>query len=281
MENLDRYINELRTLPPAPQVLSQLLAQLNGKEVHTDRIIELIALDPALTAKVLQRCNSAASGLSYSVSGLEEGVTRLGFDAIYQMVTLVVGEGMLAAEQKGYGLGPGDLWEHSVTTAVAARVLARNFNGNENLAFTAGLLHDIGKLVLGTFLEKARQEVPAKTGTGRNALLETEKAVLGADHAEVGGRLLTRWSFPPSLVRAIRFHHNPARARPDELLAAYVHFGNIFAHCLGQAKGFDAFVGEVQPEVFKIVGLRRADVEALLAETESSLKQCLGVLPTA
>jgi putative nucleotidyltransferase with HDIG domain len=278
MEKLDKYIDELKTLPPAPQVLSQLLVHLNSKEVHADEIIELISLDPALTARVLQRCNSAAFGLSWSVSGLDEGVRHLGFDAVYQLVAMVVGEGILGAEQKGYGLGPGDLWEHSVTTAVAARVIAQNYQGNENLVFTAGLLHDIGKLVLGTFLEKSRQSVAAKTGTARLGLLDLEKSVLGVDHAEVGGRLLARWSFPENLVRSVRFHHNPFRARPDEQLAAYVHLGDILAHCLAQAKGFDAFAAEARPEAMQILGVRRAEIEPLLLEAEAALKQCRGFI---
>ncbi len=278
MENLDKYINDLKTLPPAPKVLAQLLVHLNRKEVHSGEIIELIALDPALTAKVLQRCNSAAAGLSWSVSGLEEGVTHLGFDAIYQLVAVVVGEGILGAEQRGYGLGPGDLWEHSVTTAVSARVIARNFSGNENLVFTAGLLHDIGKLVLGTFLEKARQPILVKTGVAGISLIEAEKAVLGADHAEVGGRLLARWSFPENLIRAVRFHHNPSRARPHDQLAAFVHLGDVFAHSLGKPKPFEAFAGAVRPEAMQIVGIRGAEIEPLLLEAESALKQCPGFL---
>ena len=153
MQALDNYINEVKTLPPAPRIITQLLLLLNQDDVHAGQIVELIALDPALTAKVLQRCNNAAAGLCHPVSDLDEGVAQVGFNAIYRMVAMVVGEGLLISEQQGYGIGGGELWEHSVTTAVAARVIARKLSGDENVVFTAALLHDIGKLVLGTFLE--------------------------------------------------------------------------------------------------------------------------------
>ena len=149
MQALDNYINEIKTLPPAPRVLSQLLVLLNEEEAHAGQIVELIAFDPALTAKVLQRCNNAAAGLGGSVSDLDEAVTQVGFNTIYRLVAMVIGEGLLGSEQPGYGIGTGGLWEHSVRTAVAARVMASKLGGEENLAFTAALLHDIGKLVLG------------------------------------------------------------------------------------------------------------------------------------
>jgi len=135
MQALDKYINEIKTLPPAPRVLSQLLMLLNQPDVHASQIVELITFDPALTAKVLQRCNNAAFGLASSVSNLDEAVTLVGFNAIYRLVAMVVGESLLSAEQEGYGIGRGELWEHSVTSAVAARVLARKLGGEENLVF--------------------------------------------------------------------------------------------------------------------------------------------------
>jgi putative nucleotidyltransferase with HDIG domain len=141
-----------------------LLVLLNEDDGHASQIVELIAFDPALTAKVLQRCNSAAFGLAGSVSNLDEAVTQVGFNAIYRLVAMVSAKSLLGAGQAGYGIGSGELWEHSVTTAVAARVMARKLGGDENLAFTAALLHDIGKLVLGAFLEDCRQSVLRKQG---------------------------------------------------------------------------------------------------------------------
>jgi putative nucleotidyltransferase with HDIG domain len=276
MQTLDNYINGIKTLPPAPRVLSQLLVLLNEEEVNASQIVELIALDPALTAKVLQRCNNAASCLGRPVSDLDEAVTRIGFNAIYRLVALVISEGFLGAEQQGYGIGAGELWEHSVATAVAARMIAGKLGGEENLAFTAGLLHDIGKLVLGSFLEGVQTSVLRETGPSGHSFLEAEKAILGVDHAEIGGRVLARWNFPENLAAAVRHHHDPAQARPYEELAAYVHLGDIIAHCLGQAQGYESFAVRTWPEALQILEIGAGEIEPLVLETEAALQQCHG-----
>src|SRR5271165_4028810 len=148
MTLVDHHIDQVKTLPPAPRVLTQLLGLLREEDVHAGKIVELITFDPALTAKVLQRCNSAAFGAGQAVHDLRDAVTRLGFDEIYRMVAGVVGESLLGSAQRGYGIGRGELWQHSVTSALAAKVIAQSLGMDQNLAFTAALLHDIGKLVL-------------------------------------------------------------------------------------------------------------------------------------
>jgi putative nucleotidyltransferase with HDIG domain len=266
MQTLDDYINQIKTLPPAPRVLSQLLILLNEVDLYAGRIVDLIALDPALTAKVLQRCNNAASGFGRPISDLHEAVTQVGFNAIYRLVAMVVGEGLLSSEQPGYGIATGELWEHSVTTAVAARVIARKLDGGENVAFTAALLHDIGKLVLGGFLEGCQQTLLKETGPSGHSFLEAEKAILGVNHAEIGGRVLAQWNFPDDLVSAVWHHHDPAKARPHEQLAAYVHLGDIIAHCLGLAQGFESFALHTHAEALEILEISPSEIEKLVLE---------------
>ena len=280
MQTLDNYIRKIRTLPPAPRVLSQLLALLDQVDLHACQIVELIALDPALTAKVLQHCNNAASGLGRPISGLDEAVTQVGFNTIYRLVAMVIGEGLLSSEQQGYGIAAGELWEHSVTTAIAARVIARKLDGAENLAFTAALLHDIGKLVLGSFLEGCRQSVLQETGPAGRSFLEAEKVILGVNHAEIGGRLLAQWNFPGNLVSAVWHHHNPAQAHPDEQLAAYVHLGDIIAHCLGQAQGHQSFALHPRVEALQILEISPKELDTLMLETDAALQQCPGFVRT-
>lgn len=277
---MDNYIDSVKTLPPAPRVLPQLLVLLNLDDTDAREIVDLISLDPALTAKVLQHCNNAASGRSCAVSDPAEAVTQAGFGAIYRLVAMVVGESLLGSAQQGYGIGAGELWEHSVTTAVAARVIAGKLGGEDNLAFTAGLLHDIGKLVLGAFLEGMQPSVSRETGPSGHSFLEAEKAILGVDHEEIGGRLLARWNFPEKLAAAVRCHHDPAQARPHEQLAAYVHLGDIIAHCLGQAQGYESFAVRTRPEALEILEISPREIETLVLETDAALQQCHGFTRT-
>jgi putative nucleotidyltransferase with HDIG domain len=276
MRTLDNFINEIKALPPAPRVLSQLLILLNQTDAHATQIVELIAFDPALTAKVLQRCNNAAAG--HSVADLNQAVALVGFNQIYRLVAMVIGEGLLGSEQPGYGIGRDELWEHSVTTAVAARVIAQRFDGEENLTFTAGLLHDIGKLVLGAFLLGNQQSVFQETGASGHSFLEAEKAILGVEHAEVGGRVLARWSFPENLVSAVWHHHNPAQAGAHVQLTAFVHLGDIIAHCLGQAHGYESFAVRPRAEALEILEISPKEIDSLILETEAALSQCRGLI---
>jgi putative nucleotidyltransferase with HDIG domain len=276
MQTLDNYIDKIKSLPPAPRVLSQLIVLLHDTNARADQIVELISFDPALTAKVLRRCNNAASGRL--VADLDDAVTQIGFNAIYRMVAMVVGEGLLGGEQCGYGIGRGELWEHSVTTALAARVVAHRTNGEDNLAFTAGLLHDIGKLVLGTFLEGAEESIAQQTGPSGLSFLEAEKAILAVEHAEIGGRVLNRWNFPENLCSAVWHHHNPLQAGSHQKLAACVHLGDIIAHCLGQAQGYESFAVRTDASVMEILQVSPGDIDIFIIETEAALEQFNGLI---
>lgn len=280
MQALDNYINGIKTLPPAPRVLSQLLVLLNEEEAHAGQIVELIAYDPALTAKVLQRCNNAAAGLGGSVSNLDQAVTQVGFNAIYRLVAMVTGEAILGSEQQGYGIAAGEMWEHSVRTALAAKVMAVKLGGEENLAYTAALLHDIGKLVLGAFLEGSADTVFRRKGPSGDSLLEAEKSVLGVEHAEIGGRVLEEWNFPENLVLAVRHHHNPAGARQHQQLASYVHLGDIIAHCLALGQKYETFASRTRAESLQILEISPKEMDKLIMETDAALEQCGGLIRT-
>lgn len=280
MQALDNYISEIRTLPPAPRVLSELLMLLGEEETPYARIVELVSYDPALTAMVLQRCNSAAYGFAGGVSDLDDAVKKIGFNTIYRLVALALGEGILASAAPGYGIAPGALWEHSATAAVAARLLAEKHGGEENLAFTSALMHDVGKLALSVFLQDSDRSIPCLTGPSGLSFLEAERAVLGVEHAEIGGRVLEGWNFPSPLVNAVRYHHDPAQDRLHEQLASFVHVGDVIAHCIGQSQEFAFYAHRIQPEALEILGVRAEEMDGLVQETNGALKQCSGLIRT-
>ncbi len=190
MEELDTYINKVKTLPPAPRILPELLSLLGQDDTDSSRIVQLISFDPAITACVLRVCNSAYFAGALPADDLQEAI-------------------------KGYGINPGELWQHSVTAAVAAQLIAKSKGEDDSVVFTATLLHDIGKIVLAEALEHIYVKLIEENRSQQAALIETEKRVLGVQHAEIGGHLLARWNFPPSLVNAVWFHHDPGAAKED------------------------------------------------------------------
>jgi len=277
MRSLDFIIDQVKALPPAPRILPELLAVLSADEAPASEVVRLISFDPALTAQVLRRCNSVHYGFAERAQDLPEAVMRLGMEEIYRIVARNVSERALGGAQPGYGIGLGELWKHCAVTAVSARVIAQQQGANESVVFTAALLHDIGKLVLGTSLIGAYADVIARTEISQLSFLESEKAILGVDHAEVGGRLLERWNFPAHLVSAVRYHHDPQQAGESGPLAAYVHLGDVLAHLLGHGYGHQAYAVRCRPEALDLLELSSADLEQFLIIASARVEEVLSI----
>lgn len=267
MQELDDFINRAKHLPPAPRILPQLMMLLGKPDIDADQVTRLITYDPALTASVLQLCNSAYIGAASPADNLQEAITRLGFRQIYQLVAAISGARALSPAQKGYGIESGELWKHSVAAAVAAQLMARDLGDDEQVAFTAALLHDIGKIVLAEALEPLNGRLMAAIEKQHCAAVEAEKMLLGVQHDEIGGRLLARWKFPPRLVAAVWFHHQPASAKPYERLASYVYLGNLVAYFLGYGYGHQAFALQARAEALEILGLSSAELSRYAVRT--------------
>jgi putative nucleotidyltransferase with HDIG domain len=267
MQAIDDYISNVRHLPPAPKVVPELMRLLNQPDVDSSKVVKMISYDPSLTANVLRICNSAYFGASVPTSDLQEAVTRLGFQQVYQLVAAATGARLLGAAQPGYGLEQGELWKHSVAAAVAAQLIAQNLGDDQNLAFTATLLHDIGKIVLTHSLNGAYSKLIKETETNQSSLLDAEKKILGVNHAEVGGQLLNRWKFPPNISTAVWFHHAPKGAGPHQRLACIVYLGNMIAYFMGYGYGHVPFALRGRAEVLATLDLAPEAVPKLMMET--------------
>lgn len=273
MQELDDFINKVKHLPPAPRVLPELLALLNNDDVDNDRVVRIIAYDPSLTAAVLQLCNSAFYAPAQRIGDLSQAVTWLGFRQVYQLVTAVVGARTLGRAQKGYGIDKGELWQHAVAAAIGAQVIARKLGDDESLVFTAALLHDVGKIVLSEALEAVYLRLIEETSANGISQLEGEKKLLGVQHAEIGGRLLSRWKFPDSIVNAVWHHHAPAGAAPHERLAANVYLGNVMAHFLGHSFGHQSLALRGRTEALELLNLNAEALPGFMIETSDQMDQ--------
>ncbi len=266
MQAIDDYINGVRLLPAAPRVVPELMKLLNQADVDSSKVVRLISFDPALTANVLRICNSAYFGAATPTSELQEAVTRLGFKQVYQLVAAATGAKMLGAAQPGYGLDPGELWKHSVAVAVTAQLIAKKLGDNDGVAFTAALLHDIGKIILAQALESIYPKLVKETEVNQQSLLEAEKKLLGVQHAEVGARLLERWKFPPNIISSVWFHHTPKGAGKHQRLAACVYVADMIAHFMGHGYGHLAFALRGRNDALTILGLTSESIPQFMME---------------
>ena len=266
MQAIDDYINSIRFLPPAPRVVPELMNLLKQADVDSAKVVKLISFDPALTANVLRICNSAYFGSASPTSDLQEAVTRLGFQQVFQLVTAAMGARMLGAGQPGYGLNEGELWKHSVAVAVTAQLIARKLGENDNLVFTSALLHDIGKIILSQALESAYPKLVKETEINQQSLLESEKKLLGVQHAEVGARLLERWKFPPNIVSAVWFHHTPKGAGKGQRLASYIYMADMISHFMGLGYGHLTFAMRGRSDALTILGITTESIPEFMME---------------
>jgi putative nucleotidyltransferase with HDIG domain len=266
MQAIDDFINSVRYLPPAPRIVPELMRLLKQADVDSSKVVKLISFDPSLTANVLRICNSAYFGASTPTSDLQEAVTRLGFQQVYQLVAAAMGARMLGSAQTGYGLDEGELWKHSVAVAVTAQVMARKLSDDDNVVFTAALLHDIGKIVLARALESVYPKLVRETEINQQSLLESERKLLGVQHAEVGARLLERWKFPPNIVSAVWFHHAPKGAGRHQRLAAYIYVADMVAHFMGFGYGYLAFALRGRADALTILGLTSESIPQIQME---------------
>jgi putative nucleotidyltransferase with HDIG domain len=271
MQELDDYLNRVKHLPPAPRVLPELLGLLGHEDVDTERVVTLIAYDPSITAAVLQLCNSAFYAPAVPIGELSQALTWLGFRQVYQLVAGVIGARTLGQAQAGYGIAPGELWQHSVAAAVAAQIMARKLGDDESVVFTATLLHDLGKIVLSQALEHIYSRLVEETETHQRSLIESEKTLLGVEHAEIGGRLLTRWKFPEAIVNAVWYHHQPKAAAPHERLAAYVYLGNLISHFLGHSYGHQSLALRGRADALELLELSPEALPHYMIETVEQL----------
>ena len=278
---IDQILASAAALRPFPKVAQRALALLDDPMVSASKLVEVISLDAAVTAAVLKAANSASLARSRHVDDLKQALALMGNARFRELVFASASAPFLNASHPGYQLSPGELWRHSVATSLLAELLAKMANldvGGQ--LFTAGLLHDLGKVVLSQYVEAGASEILALVKTQGRSFLEAELEVLGMHHAELGARVAERWNFSPELVELIRFHHQP-EARPQSKPLAALHVANALTQLAGVSAGVDGLAQRGHEASVKLLGLTRKDLEASLAELHSKLAHAEALLSMA
>lgn len=237
MKNLSQFVADTQFLPPAFQLLPRLLELLEDPEANSEEIAEIIRLDPGLTANVLRVCNSARYAGAYRVETLQEAVMRLGLREVYRVVAGIVSSPVIAQAKEALDPSLGDIWNHALACASAGHILAGEKGDDPEIAFTAGLLHDIGKVLIMHAGAAEYTDLLKEAGEKGLSPLELEKARFRMNHAEVGALLLKRWNFPPSITAAVQFHHKPSAAKEHARIAAYTQLADSLARRIGHPYG--------------------------------------------
>jgi putative nucleotidyltransferase with HDIG domain len=270
---LPQVLDRVRQLPALPAVVVDVLAAAEQDDVRIEDLARKLESDQALTAKTLRIANSPFYGLSKRVPTARDAIIVLGMSSVRTLVTTIGLMGNLKTPAIG-GFDFKALCRHCIATAIAARLLARQVRKPEEIAFTAGLLHDIGHLALIGHFADAYLAAAAEIGPLERASLEAERAALGVDHVEVGAALATHWNFAPVVVEAIAGCHAGDSTEPASL-ADIVRVADAVAHGLDDDEKTGVFATE---EDWKRLAMSPADVEAFHTELDIQLESLASVL---
>ena len=271
--SLDGGKGERAFLPPAFELVPRLLLLLDDPEADSESLAKLIKVDPGLTADVLKTANSAFYAGAYRAETLEQAIMRLGLRQIYKITMEAVALPVLTNSDDPMLAGLNQ-WRHSLAVAVPSQVIAQRADQDIEVAFTAGLLHDIGKIVLGQANGAEYLALVRKCRGDCRPLWKMEPTVFNTDHAKAGADLLAQWNFPEKIVAALRWHHEPVRCHPlDRALTATINLANTLAYRLGHSYGCPPETAA--PEVFstQTLGLRQRDLAGLENEIACALER--------
>lgn len=257
----------VKAFPSMPSAAAKLLSLLDNPDTTISQIERILRYDPGLTANILKLTNSAYFGLPAKVGSVKHAVVLLGWKRLIQLIMASCVSAIMNRSVPGYDLPPGGLWRHSIAVSVAAEGLMKQLKiPMDDETFTAALVHDLGKLVLGSSIKDDVETIELAASEGVPFEV-AEHMVLGTDHAEVGAQILTNWSFPPEIVSAVRWHHEPDSADETSTLIDIVHVANVLCLMIGIGVGREGLRHEPSLLATKRLGLKTSHLEAVASMT--------------
>lgn len=261
--DLDKLIKQVAELAAIPAVVERVMRISRDEQAGAGELAKAVSLDQAATALVLRVANSFAFGASKKIDNVAEAVTRIGFR---QTRSLVVGRGVIGAftpKTQSVGFDRVGCWRHSLATAILAKQIADQIpRVSTDVAFIAGLLHDVGKVLLDEFSAPDFEAAVHKGIQDHIPLKDAEQETLQTTHVEVATQALRAWKFPDEVVSAVRFHHgtgleSAGLSAEDKALCQAVYAANSIAKATGIGPGGDTFISEIARSVWdelKLVG---------------------------
>jgi len=276
-----RLLASVRALPAFPAVLTELLRLLRDPKASTQQFERAMLRDPALTANVLRMANSSVFGLRRKVVDVAHAINLLGAARISELALTAGFRATLPESLPGYGLSRSSFLAHSVAVGLLAERIAKSqriLKGSP--LFVSGLLHDIGKLVLASYLHEVETSLVEKLRGGHISLLNSEQELLGTDHTAVSALVGKHWGLPEELVAAAEGHHEPGKyaGSPQQQLVDVIHVANIAAHAFGYGYDVAGLARRPDHAAFGRLGLKIGDLERLASDVLEAVSEATRVL---
>lgn len=269
MITLDQVLGASARLPTISAVTLELAQLIRDQRASASDFESVIRRDPALAAELLRLANSAYFHLPREVKSIKQAVALLGTRRLFDLATAASMSRTIPAVLPGYQVEASSFFCHCAAVGIIAGRLAQEVGRHvPDMVFAAGLLHDLGKLAVGGFLQENQSSLARELAGQGEDIIQAERSVLGVDHAQVGGALAHRWNFPMEVERAVTWHHSPDSAGPDgEGVVDLVHAADVLAHMLGYGADVGGLLRRVAPGAVDRLGITAKGLETVAAAT--------------
>jgi len=264
----DHILRLAQKLPASPQIFTRLSLLLDDVNADLDKIVNLISIDTGLTSRVLRLSNSVFFRGSNSVVSLDEAINRVGFREVHKMVGVAMTEQLFKDGLPAYRMNARQVWENSVATALAMESIAREAGQDEQSAYTAGILRQVGKLVLGKIIEK---EQPGAVCPDDLDILSWERARLNITSHEAAAYILESWKLPRPVCQGMRFQHEPEEHASDGPFGAQFHLAGWVAGTLGVATKSESILWELTVDRLDLAGVSEEFMQTCADDTRTEL----------
>ena len=274
MKDIQKILQGIDRLHPIPHVAEQVMLLARDPESSMSRIAEIITYDQILTANLLKTCNSSYFSVPKKVDSVQQAIVFVGIDQVVDLVWMSGGAANFRKKQDGYDLEEGDLWKYSVSSALISRELAEKRKmDNAHLVFTAALLKDIGKVVLSQYVADSFEKINLLVTQYGYSFMEAEKAVIGIDHAELGGMVAEKWGYSPKMVEIIRSHHLTDESTEFDLETSIVYLADTLCMMIGVGVGSDGLAYRFRKDVIDKLGFSDRDFQEVMAGFGEKLRK--------
>jgi len=270
----------MKGLPSLPGAVIAILDVLNNPESSAQELSKALHYDQSIASRVLKLVNSAFFGFPRQIDTLSKAVTILGYTSIHNIILATTIFDTFNKGPQSRSLNRKRFWQHALGCGAAAQTIESKLSmRNAEEVFLAGVLHDIGKVILDVYLHDEYAEVLELAQKENLLLVEAEKKVLGATHADFGYWLAENWNLPYNLTAAIAYHHNPSKSKDHFIMASLVHIGDILTKALEIGHGGDDFIPAINRQAWTTLRLTPDFIESLIPEFEEKLEQAQAFLP--
>lgn len=273
--NLLDAASNISAIPTLPTVISRITTLLQNPQTSADEIGKAITTDQALASKVLKLVNSAFYGFPGRISTITHAVVILGFSTVKNIVlTASIFESFKKNAESDESFDMEKFWFHSIACGAAAQTIAKKMglkSGEE--CFIAGLIHDLGKVILCQYMPDQFQKIVKHTRENNCLIYEAENALFANTHQEVGGYLAEKWNLPSDLQNAVKYHHVPSNKRVHFEMTAVVHCADILVRAMGYGNGGDDRMPVINEDVWNYLKLSKQTLPALLEEIDQEVEK--------